>query len=98
MRPPTGYEKKCGNGTWLLVPNSVGSEDATPSCLRSTHDPNLGWFERGLLAGEVIDGFEGASDFGSVAGAEPPSIELLFDSHAPVDGILDFDPNAPPLT
>lgn len=94
---PKEYAWRCRNGTWLLVPNNVGSEDAAPSCLRSIRDANFTWFARGLAVGEMIDGFQGPSDFSPVAGAEPPSINLLFDPYAPVDGILDFDPDAPPL-
>ena len=45
----------------------------------------------------MIDGFQRPSDSGPATGAEPPSIKLLFDPYAPVDGILDFDPDAPPL-
>ena len=94
-QPPTGCERKCRNGTWLVVPNSVGSEDATPSCLRSVRDPNYDWFARGLSVGEMMDGFQGPSDFDPAVGAEPPSINVLFDPYAPVDGILDFDLDAP---
>lgn len=52
---------------------------------------------RGLSVGEIIDGFQVPSDFGPAAGTKPPSIKLLFDPYAPVDGILDFDPGAPPI-
>ena len=31
----------------------------------------------------------------SMAGSEPPSIKVRFDPHAPVDGVLDFDLDAP---
>ena len=80
-----------------LVPNIVGSADATPARLRSIRDQGFDWFARGLSVGETIDGFQGASDSGPAAGAEPPSIKLLFDPRAPVNGILDFDPDALPL-
>lgn len=94
-KPPTGNERECRNGTWLLDLHTVASEDATPSCLRSVRDPNFDWFARGLSVGEMMDGFQGPSDIGPAVGAEPPSIKVLFDPNAPVDGVLDFDPDAP---
>ena len=46
----------------------------------------------------MIDGFQGPGDLGAASGVKPPGINLLFDPQAPVDGILDFDPDAPPLS
>ena len=96
-QPPEEFEGTCRSGTWLLVPDSAESENSNLSRLSSVRDPNFDWFAHGLSLGEMIDSFQEPSDFGPDAGAEPPSINLLFDPHAPVDGILDFDPNAPPL-
>ena len=93
-KPPTqlppGYERPYRNGARLLAPNSVGSRDSVPSSLRSVRGPDPDWFARSLLVGEMIDGFQGPSDTGPAVGAEPPSTKLLFDLHAPVNGILDL--------
>ena len=97
LQPPPGYERAYRNGARLLTPNGVGYRDSAPSSLRSVRGPNPDWFARSLLVGETIDGYQGPGDLGVASGAKPSRINLLFDPRAPINGILDFDPDALPL-